>query len=293
MADPITSMEVDGAARDSLRSVKHIILVLSGKGGVGKSTVAVQLSLGLVEAGHRVGLLDVDLCGPSVPTMLNIEEKSVHQCSDGWVPVYVDKNQRLAVMSIGFLLASRNDAVIWRGPKKNAMIKQFLKDVYWKDIDYLIIDTPPGTSDEHMSVVEMLQAYKPDGAVLVTTPQAVAVGDVRRELTFCLKTHTSVIGIVENMSGFVCPHCSECSNVFSKGGGQALASHFNVPFLGCIPLSVELSQNQDGVLQNQDCPKEADAVLRIKDSSARPAIVDIVRKIMEHCSANSHTDVDT
>jgi len=273
--------KVDAVKVAALSSVKHIILVLSGKGGVGKSTVAVQLSLGLVEAGHKVGLLDVDLCGPSIPTMLNIEDKSVHQCSDGWVPVYVDKDQRLAVMSIGFLLASRNDAVIWRGPKKNAMIRQFLNDVHWRDLDYLIIDTPPGTSDEHMSVIEMLQSYKPDGAILVTTPQAVAVGDVRRELTFCLKTKTTVIGVIENMSGFVCPHCSECSNVFSKGGGQALAEHFKVPFLGCLPLCLQLSQSQDGA---QRVVTEDNQLLRIQESTARPALLEIVHKVVTHCN---------
>ena len=138
---------------DNLSGVKHIILVLSGKGGVGKSTTATQLSLGLRAAGKKVGLLDVDLCGPSIPKMLNVEGHDIHQSSQGWVPVYADQEQRLGVMSIGFLLGTSDEAVVWRGPKKNAMIKQFLTDVYWQDIDYLVIDTPPGTSDEHISVV--------------------------------------------------------------------------------------------------------------------------------------------
>nr|XP_014345013.1 PREDICTED: cytosolic Fe-S cluster assembly factor NUBP2 isoform X2 [Latimeria chalumnae] len=174
--------------------------------------------------------------------MLNAQNQDVHQCDAGWVPVYVDQDKTLALMSIGFLLQNPDDAVVWRGPKKNAMIKQFISDVAWGELDFLIVDTPPGTSDEHISAVENLRQYKPDGAVLVTTPQAVSVGDVRRELTFCKKTGLKVLGIVENMSGFVCPHCSECSNIFSKGGGEELAKHAGVPFLGSVPLDPQLTQ---------------------------------------------------
>lgn len=227
---------------ERLQSVQHVIVVMSGKGGVGKSTVAVQLALALLERGKKVGLLDVDLCGPSIPKMFNLEKQSVHQCSEGWLPVYVDKEQRLGVMSIAFLLENEDDAIIWRGPKKTAMIKQFLSDVHWQDTEYLIIDTPPGTSDEHISVMENLRSFNPDGAILVTTPQAVAVSDVRRELTFCRKTGIPVIGIIENMSGYVCPHCTECTNIFSCGGGEALARQSGVRFLGCIPIDLQLSQ---------------------------------------------------
>ncbi|CAB4019767.1 cytosolic Fe-S cluster assembly factor NUBP2 homolog isoform X1 [Paramuricea clavata] len=234
-------MEVN-SKESSLTSVKHVILVLSGKGGVGKSTVASQLACSLYRKGMKVGLLDVDLCGPSIPRMMKLEDANVHQCSDGWVPVYTGSDQRLGVMSIGFLLANRDDAVVWRGPKKNSMIKQFITDVCWGSLDYLIIDTPPGTSDEHITVVESLRSFNPDGAILVTTPQAVSVNDVRRELSFCRKTDLPVLGIVENMSGFICPHCSECSNVFSTGGGAALAKQCDVPFLGCIPLDPNLAR---------------------------------------------------
>lgn len=238
-------MSVPGQAAGEgpiLPGAKHVILVLSGKGGVGKSTIATMLALTLRLAGKKVGILDVDLCGPSIPRMLNLEGHDVHQCPQGWVPVYADKEQNLAVMSIGFLLASRENAVIWRGPKKNAMIKQFLSDVYWGEVDYLIIDTPPGTSDEHLAVMEGLRSYQPDGAVLVTSPQAVAVNDVRREITFCRKTGINILGIIENLSGFICPNCKECSNLFSKGGGEALAKQADVPFLGCIPIDVQLAQ---------------------------------------------------
>ena len=172
-----------------LSGVKRVILVLSGKGGVGKSTVSVQLALAHQMMGLKVGVLDIDLCGPSIPRMLGL----VHQREACWCPVSTDQSQTLAVMSIGFLLNNQDDAVVWRGPKKNAMIKQFLTDVVWNDRDVLIIDTPPGTSDEHITVMEALKETGVtaviDGAVLVTTPQAVAVGDVRREATFCKKVN--------------------------------------------------------------------------------------------------------
>ncbi|KAL1480260.1 hypothetical protein MTO96_051179 [Rhipicephalus appendiculatus] len=225
-----------------LAGVRHVILVLSGKGGVGKSTVAVELAMTLVSMGKKVGLLDVDLCGPSIPKMLNLDGHSIHQCPQGWVPVYADASQRLAVMSIGFLLSDKNNPIIWRGPKKHAMIRQFLADVCWGELDYLVVDTPPGTSDEHMSTVETLRGLDPDGAILVTTPQALSVADVLREVTFCRKTGLPVLGIVENMSGFVCPNCAECSNIFSSGGGEELAKMVNVPFLGRIPLEPRLAE---------------------------------------------------
>lgn len=193
----------------SLSSIKHILLILSGKGGVGKSSVTTQLALSLVARGYKVGVLDIDLTGPSAPRMFGLEGQQVHQSSAGWVPVYTDSTKRLCVMSIGFLLQGRGDAVVWRGPKKTAMIRQFLSDVVWGDLDYLLIDTPPGTSDEHISVAETLAGVSGvEGAVVVTTPQGVATADVRKELSFCQKVGFKVLGIVENMSGFVCPHCS-------------------------------------------------------------------------------------
>ncbi|KAL3272370.1 hypothetical protein HHI36_013848 [Cryptolaemus montrouzieri] len=219
-----------------LDNVKHIILILSGKGGVGKSTVSTQLALTLKEKGFKVGLLDIDLCGPSVPYLLELENKDVHQSEGGWIPVYADKDQRLAVMSIGFLLNNRNAAVVWRGPKKTAMVKQFLTDVCWGDLDYLIIDTPPGTSDEHITIMESLKTTKCDGAIIITTPQLVAIEDVRKEITFCKKTGIPIIGLIENMSGFVCPTCSECTNIFSKGGGESLSKLLDITFLGTLPI---------------------------------------------------------
>ncbi|KAK9480857.1 P-loop containing nucleoside triphosphate hydrolase protein [Lipomyces japonicus] len=220
----------------SLANVKHIVFVLSGKGGVGKSSITTQLALSLVKLGHKVGVLDIDLTGPSLPRMFGLEAKKIHQSSQGWVPVYIDSSKKLCLMSIGFLLKDRGDSVVWRGPKKSAMIRQFVRDVVWGDLDYLLIDTPPGTSDEHISIMEQLKDAHPDGAVLVTTPQAVATADVRKELSFCQKVNLDVLGVVENMSGFLCPHCSECSHIFSQGGGEKLANQYEVPFLGAVPI---------------------------------------------------------
>ncbi|KAH8890076.1 P-loop containing nucleoside triphosphate hydrolase protein [Thozetella sp. PMI_491] len=229
----------------SLSRVKHIVLVLSGKGGVGKSSVTTQLALSLSAAGHSVGVLDVDLTGPSIPRMFAIEEAKVTQAPGGWLPIVVHEADpekgigELRVMSLGFLLPRRGDAVVWRGPKKTAMVRQFLSDVYWGETEFLLIDTPPGTSDEHISLAETLQKDAPDnlrGAVVVTTPQAVATADVRKELNFCVKTGIKVLGVVENMSGFVCPNCSECTDIFSRGGGKVMAEEFGVRFLGGVPV---------------------------------------------------------
>ncbi|KAK5116129.1 cytosolic Fe-S cluster assembly factor cfd1 [Meristemomyces frigidus] len=250
----------------SLKEVKHIVLVLSGKGGVGKSSVTTQLALTLSLQGHSVGVLDVDLTGPSIPRFFGIEKEKVRQAPGGWIPVPVHEalegdeagsgnghtngatdttaagkgHGPLHAMSLGFLLANRGDAVVWRGPKKTAMVRQFLSDVHWGTLDYLLIDTPPGTSDEHISLVEtLLKEATPQqlaGAVIVTTPQAISISDVKKEINFCRKTGVRTLGVIENMAGFVCPNCSECTNVFSKGGGQVMAKEFDVPFLGSVPI---------------------------------------------------------
>lgn len=188
-----------------LSSIKHKLLVLSGKGGVGKSTVATQIALQLAKKGYEVGLLDIDLCGPSIPKMLNLQNSEVHSSNDGWSPVYVNDN--LGVMSIGFLLNNQDDAIIWRGPRKTGLIKQFILDVDWGNLDFLIIDTPPGTSDEHISIAQFLNMNQDDGALIVTTPQEVSLIDVKKEVNFCQKSKINVVGVIENMSYFECPNC--------------------------------------------------------------------------------------
>lgn len=218
-----------------LCSIKKKYLVMSGKGGVGKSTVAVNVAVMLAEQGFRVGLLDVDIHGPSIPTMLNLHDRRPVSGDEGLLPLEVGS---LKVMSIGFLLEGRDQAVIWRGPMKMSIIRQFLKDVAWGALDYLIIDAPPGTGDEPLSVCQLIESL--DGALIVTTPQEVAVADVRRSVNFCRQVGVPVLGIVENMSGYVCPHCGKETDVFRRGGGEALAGEMGVVFLGRIPLDPQV-----------------------------------------------------
>ncbi|KAG0128981.1 P-loop containing nucleoside triphosphate hydrolase protein [Tuber indicum] len=220
-----------------MATVAHKLLILSGKGGVGKSTFTTMLAYAFAQSPKtQVGVCDIDICGPSIPRMMGAENQSIHSSSSGWSPVYVADN--LGVMSIQFMLPNQDDAIIWRGPKKNGLIKQFLKDVEWGDLDFLLIDTPPGTSDEHLSINSYLKGSGVDGAVVVTTPQEVSLLDVRKEIDFCRKAGIKVLGIVENMSGFVCPNCEGESQIFhaTTGGGRALATEMGIPFLGAVPL---------------------------------------------------------
>jgi ATP-binding protein involved in chromosome partitioning len=222
--------------RERMKKIKHQILVLSGKGGVGKSTVAVNLAISLALSGRCVGLLDIDIHGPSVPKILNLEGKRLTAVGEQILPVEVAEN--LKVMSIGFLLQTDDDAIIWRGPMKYQMIKQFLKDVEWGSLDFLVIDSPPGTGDEPLSVVQLLE--KADGAVVVTTPQELALADVRKSINFCRNLNLTVLGVLENMSGFVCPKCGQNTDIFKSGGGQSMAAQLQVPFLGRIPIDPEI-----------------------------------------------------
>ena len=257
--------------RERMATVKHKILVMSGKGGVGKSTLSSQLAWGLsIEEEDQIGLMDVDICGPSIPRMLGCLGEEIHSSGDGWSPVYVSDN--LGVMSIGFMLPNADDAVIWRGPKKNGLIKQFLKDVDWGELDYLIVDTPPGTSDEHLSVSQYLKESGIDGAVIVTTPQEVALLDVRKEIDFCNKAGINILGIIENMSGFVCPSCTHESKIFkaTTGGGAKLASELGLAFLGEVPLDPRIGKACDMGLSFVD---------EEPNSPATKAIMDIVGKI--------------
>lgn len=220
--------------------IRHKVIVLSGKGGVGKSTVAVNLAVSLMLSGKRVGLLDADIHGPSVPTLLGLEGGTLPSGEDGLLPAELGN---LKIMSLGLLLPNRDDAVIWRGPMKMGVIRQFIQEVAWGDLDYLIIDSPPGTGDEPLSLCQLIGPM--DGAVVVTTPQKVAAVDVRKSITFCRKLQVPVLGVVENMSGFACPKCGEVTRIFPEGGGERIAGDMQVPFLGSIPLDPAMAEAGD------------------------------------------------
>ena len=226
---------------NSLSKIKHKILVLSGKGGVGKSTVSANLAVALSKKGYRIGILDIDIHGPSIPKMLGVEEKKPEPCETGMKPVYF--SPKLSVMSMAFLLQDKDSPVIWRGPLKMAAIKQLIGDVDWGNLDYLIVDIPPGTGDEPLSIAQLIPNC--DGAIVVTTPQDVALVSVRKSINFVKKMNLPVIGIVENMSGFKCPHCGKSIDIFKTGGGLKASKDFSVTFLGRIPLDVEIVRTGD------------------------------------------------
>jgi ATP-binding protein involved in chromosome partitioning len=230
-----------GLAQKAKIDVKHVILVLSGKGGVGKSTVSVNLAFALANHGKNVGLLDLDFHGPSIPKMLGIEGNRALVYGNAIEPVHVTGN--LAVMSMAFLLQDTSTPVIWRGPMKMKAIQQFLSDVNWGPLDYLVVDLPPGTGDEALTIVQLAPNVR--GAVIVTTPQDVAVMDAIKAAKFIEKIEVPVIGVIENMSGMICPHCGKTIDLFSRGGGKKAAEDLGVPFLGAIPLDPEIVKGGD------------------------------------------------
>ncbi|CAK5273956.1 unnamed protein product [Mycena citricolor] len=282
---------------ERMSTVRNKILVLSGKGGVGKSTFTSQLAWAFaadesvqVRSSHlthmprpnfscETGIMDVDICGPSIPTILGIESEQVHASASGWSPIYVQDN--LAAISVGCMLPSSTSAIMWRGPKKNGLITQFLRDVDWGPLDYLLVDTPPGTSDEHLSVVQLLKDSGIAGAVLLTTPQEVALQDVRREIDFCRKVGVRILGLVENMAGFVCPSCKTESQIFkpTTGGGKRLAEEMGIELLGSVPLDPRIGKSADyGVSFLDEYP----------DSPASIAYLDIIDRLKEILEDQSH-----
>ncbi len=231
----------DSKVTKNLHKIKHKILVLSGKGGVGKSTVSTNLAVALSQEGYQVGILDIDIHGPSIPKMLGIEGKMPAISEAGFTPVYYSPT--LKVMSMGFLIQNKDSPVIWRGPLKMAAIKQLIGDFNWGNLDYLIVDIPPGTGDEPLSIAQLIPNC--DGAIIVTTPQDVALVSVRKSINFVKKMNMPVIGIIENMSGFKCPHCGKSVDIFKTGGGLKASKDFSVPFLGKVPLDVNIVETGD------------------------------------------------
>lgn len=226
----LNTHQEDDRIQEFLAGIKTKLLVMSGKGGVGKSTVAVNLAVTLAEMGHSVGLMDVDFHGPNTLKMLGLEGQKMMTEDQKLVPLkYTDK---LQVVSISSLLDDSDTAVIWRGPLKIGVIKQFITDVRWEPMDILVIDSPPGTGDEPLTVAQTIKDAK---GVIVTTPQEVSILDVRKSITFCRQVNMGIAGIVENMSGFTCPHCGQKIDIFKSGGGEKAARELNLPFLGSLP----------------------------------------------------------
>ena len=225
-----------------MADISRKIVVMSGKGGVGKTTVAVNLAFALSEMGKKVGILDCDIHGPNVAKMLGVRDAELYS-PDGKTMIPVEAKNGIKVMSLAFALPDPDDAIIWRGAMKMGVIRQFLGDTEWGTLDYLIIDTPPGTGDEQLTVVQSIKDIT--GAIIVTTPQEVAILDSRRSVTFARKCGLPIIGVIENMSGLKCPSCGTEIPVFGKNGGRNMALEMNTPFLGAIPMELDLMKSED------------------------------------------------
>jgi len=227
---------------EGAKDVKNTIAVMSGKGGVGKTTITVNIAVSLASKGYKVGIIDADLTGPNIPKMLGVEEAHPTFIGEGMIgPVKIDEN--LSVISMAYLLESKDSPVIWRGPLKMGAIKQFINDVQWGELDVLMIDLPPGTGDEALSVAQLITSNS--NAIIVTTPQEVALLDSRKSINFAKKLNMNILGVVENMSGMVCPHCNETIDLFGKGGGKKAAKELGVEFLGDVPLYPEMVAMSD------------------------------------------------
>ena len=267
------SIQEETKIQDTLRNIKHVIIVMSGKGGVGKSTVSSNLAMTLSMKGYQTGIMDIDITGPNIPKMFGVEDEQLTVNEERQlIPVAVPPS--LKIMSMAFLLPNKDAPVMWRGPVKMGAIKQFIEDVCWGDLDYLVVDMPPGTGDEALSIVQLIP--KADGMVIVTTPQDVALLDSRKSLVFGAETHIPIIGIVENMSGFVCPHCGEVTNIFKSGGGEATAKEMNVQFLGRVPIEPGIVESGDSGLP---------VVLKYPESASAKAfegIIDRIVKTVDH-----------
>ena len=234
-------MEQNIKITKNMNNIKYKIAVMSGKGGVGKSTVAVNLAAALSKKGYKAGIMDADIHGPNVPKMMGVEEKKIEIEGNSLLPVKTDEG--IEVMSMAFLLESHDSPIIWRGPQKTGAIREFLADVSWGNLDVLIIDNPPGTGDEPLTVLQALPFL--DGVVVVTTPQSVAIDDVEKSVNMARQLKIKIIGVIENMSGFVCPHCGEETPIFGEGGGEQMAKSMGIPFLGRLPIDPKVPTTPD------------------------------------------------
>lgn len=255
--------------KKTLCQIKNKVLIMSGKGGVGKSSVAVNIAMELALQGKSVGLLDIDLHGPSVPTMFGLQKKNVTIENNKIIPLTFGG---LKIMSVGFFLPDSDDAIIWRGPVKHGMIQQFFKDVDWGVLDYMILDSPPGTGDELLSLLNTVEELT--GAVLVTTPQEVAAADVRKSVNFCEKANVKVLGIVENMSGYACPHCGQVTTIFKAGAGEQIAQKYGIKLLGKIPIDPAIGESGDAGIP---------FVYAANHSASAKELQSITKQLMEIC----------
>ena len=236
----------DEKAKRSLTRIKNKIMIMSGKGGVGKSSVSVNLAIALAEKGFTVGLMDVDIHGPDIPRMLGLSGMMSANAEKKLEPMRYSGN--LKAVSIESLMSEKDDAIIWRGPMKHGVIRQFIGEVEWGALDYLIIDSPPGTGDEPLTVAQLIKDAR---AVIVTTPQEIALADVRKSINFCKTVNMNILGIVENMSGYVCPHCGKTTDIFGSGGGQRMAMQTGLKLLGRIPFDPNLVKCGDAGISYQ------------------------------------------
>jgi ATP-binding protein involved in chromosome partitioning len=268
--------------KERMKKIKHKIAVISGKGGVGKTVTAVNLAVAFAMQGHknRVGLLDADLHGPCVPTMLGMQDERLKVGPTGALPASGPLG--LKVVSMAFVLAGKEVPVIWRGPLKMRAIEQFLSEIEWGELDFLLIDLPPGTGDEPLSVLKLLPEM--DGVVIVTIPSEVSQNVVGKSITFSKHLNVPVIGIIENMSGFVCPECGKETHIFKRGGGEKVAREYSVPFLGSIPLDPRVCEASDlgrpFIMENPDSPA----------SKAFMAIVEKIKTYIQEKEKQSSTE---
>ena len=243
---------------EKYKGVKHTILVMSGKGGVGKSTIAVNLAVTLADMGYKVGLIDADISGPDDPKMLGVSDGKVYADEKGIVPL--DTSYGVKVISMAFLLPSEDTAVIWRGALRHKAVQQFLEDVIWTDTDYVIMDFPPGTGDEALTVAQLIP--QADGAIIVITPQDVAVLDASKAISFANQLKINVLGVVENMSGFICPHCGKKTDIFKSGSSAALSKKYGISVLSQIPFFPDVVTNADEGIPAVRANKEMEMIFR-------------------------------
>lgn len=254
----------EDALKGSLQKIKHKFMIMSGKGGVGKTSISVNLSIALAKKGFNVGIMDVDLHGPDVPKMLGLKGTLDLGKNDKLNPMNYAEN--LKAVSIESLTARKDDAIIWRGPLKNSAIRQFIGEVEWGELDFLIVDSPPGTGDEPLTVAQTISDAK---AIIVTTPQEISLADVRKSISFCKTVNLEIFGLIENMSGFTCPHCNKMVDIFGSGGGERTAKAIGIPFLGRIPFDHKMVACGDEGISFQERYKDSQVTKVFAEISAK------------------------